>query len=99
MHSLLHVAACYLDPILFGVARHQDEEVMSGLYEATGGLNLDPSIAALVRSQLKEYSLEERIFGTKANKYARVESVPTIWWNLYASRRPKLKTFAIRVLS
>ena len=30
MHSPLHAAACYLDPRLFGVSRHQDEEVMSG---------------------------------------------------------------------
>ena len=31
-HSHLHVAACYLDPRLFGIQRHNDAEVMSGLY-------------------------------------------------------------------
>ena len=50
MHSPLHAAACYLDPKLFGVPRHQDEEVMSGLYEAIDKMHPDPSIAALVRS-------------------------------------------------
>ena len=34
LHSPLHAAACYLDPRLFGIQRHNDAEVMSGLYDA-----------------------------------------------------------------
>jgi hypothetical protein len=52
MHHPLRAMACYLDPRLFGV-RHQEEELMSGLYEAIDKLNPDPSIATLVGSQLK----------------------------------------------
>jgi hypothetical protein len=74
MHSPLHATICYLDPRLFGVSRHQDEEVMSGLYEAIDRLNPNTLIAALVRSQLRAYMLEEGIFGTKVVKYDRVES-------------------------
>jgi hypothetical protein len=50
MHSPLHSTSCYLDPRLFGLARHQDDEIMSGLYEAIDRLNPDPSLAILVRS-------------------------------------------------
>ena len=32
LHSPLHATTCYLDPTLFGIQRHQDEKVMSGLY-------------------------------------------------------------------
>jgi hypothetical protein len=97
MHSPLHAAACYLDPRLFGVSK--DEEVMSGLYETIDKLNPDPSIAALVRSQLKAYRLEERIFGTQATKYDRVVSAPSVWWDFYRSGTPELQKFAIRILS
>jgi hypothetical protein len=99
MHSPLHAAACYLDPRLFGVSRHQDEEVMSGLYETIDKLNPDPSIAALVRSQLRAYRAEEGIFGTKAAKYDRVISAPAVWWDFYGSGAPELQKFAIRILS
>jgi hypothetical protein len=99
MHSPLHAAACYLNPRLFGVSRHQDEEVMSGLYETIDKLNPDPSIAALVRSQLKAYRVEEGIFGTKAAKYDRVISAPAVWWDFYGSGAPELQKFAIHILS
>jgi hypothetical protein len=32
-------------------------------------------------------------------KYDRVVSAPTVWWDFYGSRAPKLQKFAIRVLS
>jgi hypothetical protein len=95
MHSPLYALACYLDPRLFGVSRHQDEEVMSGLYEAIDWLNPDPSAATLVRSQLRAYRLEKGIFGTNAMKYDRVESVPAVWWDFYGSRALELQKFAV----
>lgn len=99
MHSPLHAAACYLDPRLFEVSRHQDEEVMSGLYEAIERLNPDPSVAGLVRSQLRAYKLEEGLFGIKAAKYDRFETAPAVWWQFYAAGAPELQKFAVRVLS
>eukprot|EP00253_Pinus_taeda_P028657 PITA_28657 len=44
MHSPLHATTCYLDPILFGLSRHRDEEVMNGLIHAIEKLNPDPVI-------------------------------------------------------
>ena len=35
----LHAASCYLAPTLFGIQRHQDEEVMSVLYKAQVGVD------------------------------------------------------------
>jgi hypothetical protein len=59
MHSHLHATTCYVDLRLFGISRHQDDEVMSGLYEAIGKLIPDPSNAYSVRSQFRAYILEE----------------------------------------
>jgi hypothetical protein len=75
MHSPLHAIGCYLDPRLFGISRHQDDEVMSGLYEAIDKLLPNPSIAYSVRSQLRAYRLEEGVFGTKSAKYDRTKVV------------------------
>jgi hypothetical protein len=65
MHSPLHARASYLDPRLFGMERHQDEEVTSGLYEAIEMINwihllqlwLDPSCRAY---RLQEEYLEPK---------------------------------------
>eukprot|EP00253_Pinus_taeda_P012188 PITA_12188 len=51
MHSPLHAAACYLDPRLFGLSRHRDEEVMNGLIQAIEKLNPDPVIAGALELQ------------------------------------------------
>jgi hypothetical protein len=99
MHSPLHAAGCYLDPRLFGISRHQDDEVMSGLYEAIDKLLPDPSIAYSVRSQLRAYRLQEGVFGTKSAKYDRTKVVGAIWWEFYGSGTLELQNFAIRVLS
>jgi hypothetical protein len=98
MHSPLHATTCYLDPRLFGISRHQDEEVMSGLYEDIDRLIQDPSIAYSFRSQFKAYRLEEGIFGTKSAKYDRASVVATVWWDFYGLRASELQNFAIRVL-
>eukprot|EP00253_Pinus_taeda_P034484 PITA_34484 len=55
MHSPLHAAACYLDPRLFGLPRHRDEEIMNRLIQSIEKLNPDPEIASLIRSQLRTY--------------------------------------------
>eukprot|EP00253_Pinus_taeda_P029370 PITA_29370 len=68
MHSPLHAAACYLDPRLFGLPRHRDEEIMNGLIQSIEKLNPDPKIAGLIRSQLRAYRLEEGLFGTQSAK-------------------------------
>ena len=41
LHSPLQAAACYLDPRLLGIQRHNDTKVMSGLYDAIERLVLD----------------------------------------------------------
>eukprot|EP00253_Pinus_taeda_P018825 PITA_18825 len=76
MHSPLHAAACYLDPRLFGLPRHRDEEVMNGLIQAIEKLNPNPEIAGLVRSQWRAYRLEEGLFETQSAKYDRRKSDP-----------------------
>jgi hypothetical protein len=88
MHSPLHVASCYLDTRLFGISRHQDDKVMSGLSEAIDKLLPYPSIAYSVRSHLGAYKLEEGVFGTKSAKYDRTKVVGAIWWEFYGSRAP-----------
>lgn len=98
-HSPLHAAACYLDPRLFGLPRHRDEEFMNGLIQAIEKLNPDPKIAGLVRSQLRAYRLEEGLFGTQSAKYDRSKSDPIVWWEFYGSGAPELQNFAIRILS
>ena len=85
MHSSLHAAGCYLDPRLFGISRHQDDEVMSGLYEAIDKLLPDPSIAYSIRSQLRAYRLQEGVFRTKSAKYDRIKVAGAIWWEFYGS--------------
>jgi len=79
MHCPLHAAACYFDPRLFGLSRQRDEEVMNGLIQVIEKLNPDPSIAGLVRSQLRAYRLEEGLFGTQSTKYDRSRSDPAVW--------------------
>eukprot|EP00253_Pinus_taeda_P016211 PITA_16211 len=74
MHSPLHAAACYLDPILFGLPTHKDEEIMNGLIESIEKLNPDLEIAGLIRSKLRAYRLEEGLFGTQSVKYDRRKS-------------------------
>ena len=68
MHSPLLATTCYLDPTLFGIQRHQDEEVMSGLYEDIDKMHPDEPIATLIRSQIRAYRLQECLFGTTATK-------------------------------
>jgi hypothetical protein len=99
MHSPLHAAACYLDPRLFGLPRHRDEEIMNGLIQSIEKLNPDPEIAGLIRSQLRAYRLEEGLFGTQSAKYDRSRSDPAVWWEFYGSGAPELQNFAIRILS
>jgi hypothetical protein len=98
MHSPLHEAVCYFDPILFGVSRNQDE-VMGELYKAIDKLNQDPLIVALLRSQLRAYRLEEGIFRTKATKYDMSRKYPQSRWNFYGSKAPDLQCFVIHILS
>jgi hypothetical protein len=66
------------NPRLFGISRHQHDEVMSGFYEAIDNLLPDPSIAYSVRSQLRAYRLQEGVFGTKLAKYDRTKVVGAI---------------------
>eukprot|EP00253_Pinus_taeda_P029681 PITA_29681 len=51
MHSPLHAVACYLDPRLFGLPRHKDEEIMNGLIQSIEKLNPDPEIAGAPKLQ------------------------------------------------
>eukprot|EP00253_Pinus_taeda_P009303 PITA_09303 len=76
MHSPLHATACYLEPRLFGIPRHKDEEIMNGLIQSIEKLNPDPEIAGLIISQLRAYRLEEGLFGTQSAKYDRSRSDP-----------------------
>eukprot|EP00253_Pinus_taeda_P024244 PITA_24244 len=99
MHSPLHAAECYLDPILFGLPRHRDEDVMNGLIQAIEKLNPDPELAGLVRSQLRTYKLEEGLFGTQSTKYDRTRSDWVVWWEFYGLGTPQLQNFAIHILS
>lgn len=99
MHSPLHATACYLDPRLFGLQRHRDEEVMSGLIQAIEKLNPDPEIAGSIRSQLRAYRLEGGLFGTQSAKYDRSRSDPAVWWEFMVLGAPELQNFAIRILS
>ena len=99
MHSPLHAAECYLDPTLFGIQRHQDEEVMSGLYKAVDRMHPNESIATLIRSQIRAYKLQEGLFGTIATKRDKSLAAPTVWWEFNASGAPELQKFAIRILS
>ena len=72
---------------------------MNGLIDAIEKLHPDPTIAGLVRSQLRAYRLEEGLFGTQSTKYDRSRSDPVLWWDFYGPEAPELQTFAIRILS
>eukprot|EP00253_Pinus_taeda_P032019 PITA_32019 len=49
--KMMHTAACYLDPRLFGLPRHWDEEIMNGLIQSIEKLNPDPEIAGAPKLQ------------------------------------------------
>eukprot|EP00253_Pinus_taeda_P013199 PITA_13199 len=59
MHSPLHAATCYLDPRLFGLPRHRDEEIMNGVIQSIEKLNPNPEIAGLIKSQLRHTEAPE----------------------------------------
>ncbi|GLJ32576.1 hypothetical protein SUGI_0655250 [Cryptomeria japonica] len=69
MHTLLHVAACFLEPRLFAIDRRGDNEIMAGLYQAISKYAPDPKIAALIRDQSWQYKRGEGMFGGAEAKY------------------------------
>ena len=99
LHSPLHAAACYLDPRLFGIQRHNDAEVMSGLYDAIQGLVPNQEESSRLREQLRAYKMEEGIFGKASSIEDRIKIPPGRWWQFYGVETPELQHFAIRVLS
>eukprot|EP01018_Ginkgo_biloba_P007796 Gb_03729 [translate_table: standard] len=95
MHSPLHAITCYLDSKSFGLKINGDKEIMSGLYEAIEKLNLDKEVEKKVIEQLREYKLQEGIFGTTIAKEDRTCITPGVWWDFYGIEAPKLQRFAI----
>eukprot|EP01018_Ginkgo_biloba_P029392 Gb_22464 [translate_table: standard] len=79
MHSPLHATTFYLDPKSFGLKKNGDKEILSGLYEAIEKLNLDKEVAKKVREQLREYKLQEGIFGSVVAKEDRTCVAPRVW--------------------
>eukprot|EP00253_Pinus_taeda_P030140 PITA_30140 len=69
MHSPLHVTTCYLDPRLFGLSRHMDEEVMHGLIQAIEKLNPDPVIAGA--PELQNFAIRILSQGSSASACER----------------------------
>eukprot|EP00253_Pinus_taeda_P019249 PITA_19249 len=69
MHSPLHAAACYLDPRLFGLPRHRDEEIMNGLIQSIEKLNPDPDIAGA--PELQNFAILILSHGTSASACER----------------------------
>eukprot|EP01018_Ginkgo_biloba_P005280 Gb_12450 [translate_table: standard] len=91
MHIPLHVAACYLDPRMFGLKRNADKEIMSGLYATIEKLNPNREVAKKVREQLRAYKLQEGIFGSVAAKDDRTRVAPRVWWDFYGVEAPELQ--------
>ena len=99
LHSPLHAAACYLDPRLFGIQRHNDAEVMSGLYDAIERLVPDREEASRFREQLRAYRMEEGIFGKTSSIEDRIKIPTGRWWQFYGAKTPELQRLTIFVLS
>ena len=89
----------FKDPRLFGIQRHNDAEVMSGLYDAIERLVPDREESSRLREQLRAYRMEEGIFGKASSIEDRIKIPPGRWWQFYGAETPELQHFANRVLA
>ncbi|GLJ49448.1 hypothetical protein SUGI_1047260 [Cryptomeria japonica] len=99
MHTLLHAAACFLEPKLLSIDRRGDNEIMVGLYQAISRYVPDLEIAILIRDQSWQCKRGEGMFGGVEAKYDSPRMPGYRWWIAYGSSAPELQEFAIRILS
>ncbi|XP_073046708.1 uncharacterized protein [Primulina eburnea] len=101
LHQDLHAAGYFLNPQFFysNSEIEQDEEVVTGLYNAISRLTFDAETETKIHTELLKYKQAEGLFGKEVAIKMRNVVSPAAWWNSYGASTPKLQKLAQKILS
>ncbi|KAH1198308.1 hypothetical protein GmHk_18G051916 [Glycine max] len=97
----LHATAYYLNPYLHyePTFRHDDPQVKEGLHMSMRRLVKDVAERKKINLQLVEFHSARGLFSIEKAKDSRKIMQHGEWWEMFSDGTPKLRIFAIRVLS
>ncbi|XP_047315315.1 uncharacterized protein LOC124919186 [Impatiens glandulifera] len=100
LHSPLHAAGYFLNPILFYSADFfSDIEVISGLMCCLVRMKTFESFEYTITTQLDEYQKSKGSFGEGSSCDRLTNILPAEWWSTYGGQCPELQKLAVRILS
>ncbi|XP_052736666.1 uncharacterized protein LOC108336588 [Vigna angularis] len=102
LHRPLHAAAYFLNPHFHYEPNFRSDdggEVKEGLYFCMRRLIPDMAERRKINLQIVEFHNARGLFGMEDAKECRKELNPGEWWDMFGDGTPKLKRFAIRIIS
>ncbi|KAM3217011.1 putative protein isoform X2 [Capsicum annuum] len=100
LHSHLHAAGYFLNPILFYSSDfHTDVEVSCGLCYCVVRMTEDRHIQDSITLQIDEYRMGRGTFHFGSFKDILSNISPALWWSQFGGQCPELQKLAIRILS
>ncbi|KAH1228678.1 hypothetical protein GmHk_10G028639 [Glycine max] len=101
LYRPLHTAAYYLNPQLHfeDDFKKDNGEVKEGLFICMMRLVKDVGVRNKINGQLLEFHFAKGLFSMENAINSRKTMPPAEWWEMFGDGCPKLKWFAIRVLS